>query len=240
MIRVSAVGMLALRLAAAAAVAGGVALTAASAHAAMTDVPDSGMPGHLQLAAGPYPFVVDDMSAGNTDDLFIEASLADVESSTLALQLRGWGPVVEHPSGVTISVSSCPEAYAAGSCGPGEVNILATTALARIEPGRSWVLENLQADAPRYFRVQLGLPETAASDAAEGLDGNFAVGLYASGASDAPKGEPPVSVSLPRTGVNVLAVVLVAGGAMLAGLTLQRADSRRQQDAPPSGAGSTP
>ncbi|WP_354500223.1 hypothetical protein [Mycetocola sp. 2940] len=233
-------GRLALRLAAAAAIGSGVVLTAASAHAAMTDVPDSGMPGHLQLAAGPYPFSIDDVSPGDTEDLFIEASLADVESSTLALQLRGWGPVVEHPSGVTISVSSCREPYAAGRCERGEASILATTALAPIEAGRSWVLENLQADAPRYLRVRLGLPETAGSDPSlEGLDGNFAVGLYASGASDAPKGEPPVSVSLPRTGVNVLAIGLVAGGAVLAGLTLQPARPRRQ-NAPRPGPGSTP
>lgn len=236
--RLRDVARVAAQVAAGLAIVGGLGLAATRASAAFVDMPETGRPGYLQLAVDPNSAVFDGLSAGESAYWLIEARLADTESSALALQLRGWGGLVDHADGLTARVESCAVPFVGvgpdTSCGPGEVVIVDTVRLGSIATAAwsdTWVLADLARTAPRFLRVTLGVPTGAADDASlQGLRGGFAVGLFASG--DSPTGsalpEPsgtsglPGIAVLPNTGADVLAALLVAGGVVVLGLTMRR------------------
>lgn len=225
------------RIAAVALIVGGVSLATTRAYAAWVDVPHTGNPGQLVLASDPFPAEFGRLAAGESAYWMIEARLADVESSTLNLQLRGWGELVEHADGLTIRVDACAVPFvgeaAVAACPAEVVPVVETVRLGSIATDAAsdtWPLADLSREAPRYLRVALDVPAGAANDVSvQGLSGNFAVGLYTAGDSSDATPVPPGSAApdsgspdLAETGVNVLAALLVAGGAVLLGSTARR------------------
>lgn len=106
-------------------------------------------------------------------------------SAELDLQLRAWGSLVEHADGLMVQVDAC----AAGEtrCG---TNIVARSALRDVateESSGTWHIMTLSDDDAVTLEVTLALPTTATT--VDGLEGNIAVGLFASGTSDEDPGE---------------------------------------------------
>lgn len=237
------------RIAAVALIVGGVSLATTRAYAAWVDVPQTGNSGQLALATEPFPTEFGRLAAGESAYWMIQARLADVDASTLSLQLRGWGELVEHADGLTVGVDACTvpfvgEAAVAG-CPTEAVSVVETVRLGSIATdaaSTTWPLADLSREAPRYLRVTLGVPAGAANDGSlQGLSGNFAVGLYAAGDSPDVAPVPPgpaASNQLAEAGINVLAAVLVAGGSVLMGATTRRR-VRTSRALPVGGSGGT-
>ena len=219
----------------------GTVLLAGAANAALVDVPETGDPGRLVLAADPYPAQFQNLSPGDTRAWQVQARLEDASSATLALELRKDGDLVAHPRGLEISVQSCAEEWTglpdAPVCAPGAqpVTVASPTDDYRFS-SPTFALPELAAAAPVSLLVTFGVedsPEARADTTLMGLNGDIGLGLTAVAIDDSvpsqpqpPTGPAPGSglPGLPASGgdLSALAAVLaLAGGFLVAGLALR-------------------
>ncbi|MDD9207623.1 hypothetical protein PU560_14290 [Georgenia sp. 10Sc9-8] len=230
-------------------ITGGLSLGSVGALAQLTAVPDD-RPGYLQLTAEPYPTGVTELAPGQSVSWHLQARLEDADGSTLGLELRGTGALVEHLHGMEVAVESCPSAFVGEGCPGGGSTVVPRARLAEVAgapTGPTWWLPDLVPAEPQHLRVELGLPGEGGADATlQELAGAVTVGLHASGSDPATEtpGAPetpqppdapdePATASpgapaspgggLPPTGAAVTGLLLTAAGLLLLGATLRRA-----------------
>lgn len=219
----------------------GTVLLAGAANAALVDVPETGDPGRLVLAADPYPAQFQNLSPGDTRAWQVQARLEDASTATLALELRKDGDLVAHPRGLEIGVQSCAEEWTglpdAPVCASGAapVTVASPTDDYRFS-SPTFDLPDLAAAEPVSLLVTIGVEdsdEARADTTLMGLTGDVGLVLTAVAIDDAvpPQPQPPAAPApgsglpgLPATGgdLSALAAVLaLAGGFLAAGLALR-------------------
>lgn len=228
----------------------GLTLASHSAIAAFVGVPENGIPGHLSLAADPYPTTIEpafmSLAPGETQHWQISAHLVD-PSSPLTMQLKRDGELITHPGGLTITVQTCEQEWADHPANPtcpvGATTIIPTTPLsslatfgplaANTDPvppaAPTFNLGTLTSTHAKYVLVSLSLPAQAdATDQSDrtlmGLHGSFGFGFTARG-DDNPG-------TFADTGVEPAATVLTALGLLGLGTALLL---RRRRGAHPRG-----
>jgi hypothetical protein len=208
-------------------IAAGGLLFSARAYAAFTPAVPTGN-GILQIDSDPYPAQLQAIAPGESAQLQLHVRLEGAPSGSLAMQLRGSGPLVERAAGLKIAVASCPRAFEGQaphlSCAVGGESILAAAPLASVATSTSsssWLLEDIRREQARFLLVTLSMPpDTGASDSIVGLAGNFAVGLYAAGDDvAAPAAQRSV---LADTGLSLAGPLLIALGTLGIGLVMRR------------------
>lgn len=211
-------------------VAGSV-LGVSRASAILQEVAETGLPGFLSLRADPLSPHWRNLTPGAEVHWLIEASLADADSSTLSLELRSEGPLVD-AGAMQVSVTTCDvefsriDSVAAPICG-GQANAVISdvrlSSIAQADHGEIFPLADLHTDSPRHLLVSLGVAPQAQMNNPAGMSMRVGVGLHASGESD-PPGTP-----LTATGIDGMVFALLGGGiftALTGTLLLNRA--RRQ------------
>lgn len=222
------------------AVIAGLALSTDRAMAAFVNVIENGLPGHLSLAADPYPTTLNPqfmaMSPGSTVHWQIAASLVD-PSSPLTMQFKRDGELVERPSndGLHVAVALCDVEWtglpAAPGCATGALLVVPSTPANSAVfgplagnsdpvPGAAPVysLGTITNAADKFVLVTLSIPPQADPDAQSdqslmGLQASFGFGFTA-------MGDDP---DLPGTGLNLGGLILAGLGVLGLGLTLAAA-----------------
>lgn len=223
----------------------GFALISNRAVAAFVSVAENGLPGHLSLAADPYPTTLNpgfmQMTPGDTEYWQISTHLAD-PSSPLTMQFKRDGDLVERPGtdGLQVQAQLCDEEWtnypAAPVCTSGATNIFGPT------PANSPVFGALVAnsapvpgDAPvydlgtltnasdKFVLVTLSIPEqepnVQSDQSLMGLQASFGFGFTAMG-EDGPS-------NLPNTGLDLTALIVIAAGVLGLGIVLASARRAR-------------
>lgn len=174
--------------------AGGVLLGHAAANAELLDVPGTGEPGRLVLAADPYPGRFSALSPGDPSYWQVSARLENAARATLAVQLQKAGDLVAHPRGLIMSVAACDTEWV----GLDRVPVCATGARDVLTggPADDWTsssptiaLRPMTPTSPEYLLVTLAVEDSAAARTDRslmGLTGEMAVGLTAVAIDDAP------------------------------------------------------
>lgn len=204
---------------------------ATSSQAAFIDLPVTGTPGRLVLAADQARLEVEGLSPGEAEYLQVEARLEDADRAALSVELRKAGDLVDHPRGLRMTLQWCDAPWsglpARPSCASGSRLVASATPnddYASNSP--VFELPDLAATAPVHLLVELALEdsEAARADASlHGLTADVAAGMTAVSID----GEPPRSVApaLPATGANVATVgatIAFAAGLLLAGWAVRR------------------
>ena len=214
-------------LASVAALAFGSLVLADAATAAFVDVPETGAPGHLVLAADPYPAEFLDISPGDPAYWQVDARLENATRATLTLELRKDGAVTEHPRGITMTVDRCSVAWTdpqtAPTCREGFARIaVATPADDYATSSPTFTLQPLTAGSPEHLLVTLAVEDSAAAmadDSLMGLTGSMGVGLTATAIDDRPiTPVTPGKGNLANTGLDGGLQAMLAFGALTAGL----------------------
>lgn len=210
------------------ALVGGSLLLADAARAAFVDVPETGGPGRLVLAADPYPAEFLDISPGDPAFWRVDARLEDAARATLSLELRKNGEVAEHPRGLIMTVDRCSASWTgvdegAPACSDGLARIsLATPAEDHSLASPLFELTPLRQGSPEHLLVTLAVedsPEARADDTLMGLQGGMGLGLTATAVDGAPiTPVTPGAGSLANTGRDGMLTGLAAFGAMTVGL----------------------
>lgn len=210
----------------------GSSLLATASHAAFTDLPVTGMPGRLVLAADAPRLEVAALSPGDSEYLQVEARLEDADRAALSVELRKAGALVEHPRGLRMTLQWC-EARWAGlpaqpSCATGARLVAAATPDHEYETvSPVFELPALAATAPVHLLVELALEDSAAARAdstLHGLNADVAVGMTAVSIDGIPT--EGSSGALPATGGGLAtlgATLALAAGLTLAGVAARRA-----------------
>jgi hypothetical protein len=223
------------------ALVGGLSLIGGRASAALRDVTDLGMPGHLSLSAG-WSTRMLDMSPGEPGHWLIDAHLDDVPHATLAVEIRADGEIADLEHGMLLRLDRCdvgwtPAVHGAGTmptCAVGSRAVLEPTPLSAFRAaGPRMGLPDITATDGEHLMLTAALDDARAGDPElMGLTGTLAVGLHAQGgAAAAGSAAPPAGGLLPRTGAgfDVAALALVGAGALGLGL-LARTGGRRRRD----------
>ncbi|PJJ55630.1 hypothetical protein [Compostimonas suwonensis] len=218
----------------------GLSLFSARAYAILVDVPETGVPGHLALQSDPLPAQFLALSPGEPAFWQIGAQLSDAERSSLSLEIRKDGAVVEHPRGLVVTVQRCDEPWVGAECASGAAEVLTATPSDDYASSSPIVdLDGLDAQSGRYLLVELAVEDSAAARADEslmGLTGDLGFGLTAaadsppgpptpSGTPAPPQGAPVAPDRLPSMGVDAAALALLALG--FGGLALTVGGARR-------------
>lgn len=223
----SLTGVICVTLAAGLLLAGSV-LGISRAAAVWHEIFETGRPGYLTLRADQVAPHWQDLSPGDRVNWQIEASLDDAISSTLDLELRSDGSLV-NTGEMLVSVTACTSDFDTSDVNPrctgDATTVLAETplsAVAHADHGEIFSLARLHAGTPRYLLVTLSIP--AAADAANmsGSSMRVGVGLHASG--DSATVNPDRPPALAATGTDLLILLLLAVGliGLIAGIMLLR------------------
>lgn len=175
------------------------------ASALLHEISETGLPGYLALHADPVAPNWQDLTPGDTVHWLMSASLSDAQTSSLDLELRSEGALVQAGE-LQVAVTACTEPFSSHGPGttPGDficesdastvVEQTPLSAVAQPERGDLYALARLHAGAPRYLLVTLSVPETADLQAMAGTSMQVGVGLHASGDSDSSTMPPPTLV----------------------------------------------
>jgi hypothetical protein len=215
----------------------GTLVVGQAAQAAFVDVPQSGTPGRLVLAADPYPFVADDLSPGDSRVWKVDARTEASEPASLTLEVRTGGDLARHPSGTRVRVERCDVAWtdaATPECAEGPVLVTElgpATAVAAMDT--TFTLRALGPGVVEHLLVTVSLPDAPGSrgdDSLMGLTGDL--GLVFTAASTQVDVVAPVEDAgeLPATGSTIGLVpgllALAAGAAGLLIVTRRTRDER--------------
>lgn len=228
---------------AALALASSVALGVGRAAAMLGEVAETGRPGYLSLRSDPAQPHWQQVVPGQRMIWQLEASLSGAASSTLDLELRSEGALVDTGE-MTVAVTSCTAEFAAApGGGPGSAPTCAGTAAPVVtETALStfadpldttlYPLARLYTGSPRYLLVTLGVPDTANAAEMAGTSMRVGVGLHASGDSPAvdpsptPSPQPPPELAITGTDVTTLTLLAVGLLSAMGGSLLVRARKR--------------
>ena len=213
----------------------GVGLTAVRASAVFQPIAETGATGYLSLAVDSATPLEARLGPGDSMRWLVRAALGDAESSTLAIELRANGELVE-AAGMTAAVETCSGAFDlsaapgdAPACQGSPTTVLPTTPLAAVSQSADrYDLAQLRRGEPRQLLVTLAIPAATPGDALDGLTARVGLGVHAAG-DDGGDGGTVVPVQptpvppkhLAVTGADALALGVLATG--LAGLGLAAA-----------------
>jgi len=223
----SLIGAICVTLAAGLLLAGAV-LGVSRAAAVWHDVFETGRPGYLTLRADQVAPHWQDLSPGDRVNWQIEASLDDALSSTLDLEMRSDGSLV-NTGEMLVSVTACTTGFDTSNvtprCTGNAATVLADTPpseVAHADHGEIFSLARLHAGTPRYLLVTLSIPAAADAVHLSGSSMRVGVGLHASG--DAATVDPNRPPKLAATGTDVLILLLLGLGLLgiIAGIMLLR------------------
>ncbi|CAN5467853.1 hypothetical protein BH10ACT7_BH10ACT7_20550 [soil metagenome] len=222
----------------------GMSLFSGRAWAVLVDVVENGLPGHLSLASDPMvPVEFLDMSPGTLEQWQIAAKLVDPTAS-LTMQFARDGALVSRPDGLTVQGQLCTLEWditvEPATCAGTTTNVFGPVAASNTAvfgpltangaPLRAsapvYNLGTLTNTANKYLLVSLSIPYTpaaAADDTLMGLEATLGFGFTATDAAAV----PPTPASLPNTGADVAALLLVALGGVGLGAVLLSARRAR-------------
>lgn len=206
----------------------GVILTVDRASAAYERIAETGQPGYLVLSAATETPLWTELSPGESMYWLVEASLIDAKESSLALELRANGGLID-PAGMIAEVSTCTEDFTVPAgvpvCTATTSAALPATPLTELNSsGDRYQLPHLWQDQPRQVAVALTLPAATTAGQVEGQVAQVGLGLHASG-QDATPTPTPANPQLPVTGSDLLALGVLGAG--LIGLGIGIALRRR-------------
>lgn len=215
--------------------AAGLTLFSTRAVAAFVAVTENGLLGHLSLQSDPYPAEFLAMSPGSVEYWQIQTELVDT-SSPLTMQFKRAGELVERPGtdGLIVQAQRCNQAWtdfpANPTCGSGLVNIFGPTPANSATfgplalntapvPGAAPVynLGTLTNVQDKFVLVTLSIPETPANQTDQtlmGLEATIGFGFTA-------QGTDPTPGTLPNTGADIAALLMLALGTLGIGLVLR-------------------
>lgn len=211
----------------------GLLLVSTKAIAAI-QVPESN-PGLLSLWTDSYPLEYHDMDPGESAYVRLNVQLDDTDRGELTLEVRKDGDLATVAGGLELTVERCDVGWtavpsgvtSAGApvCASGRTALLAAGAgddFTVASP--TWDLGEIASSSTVYMLVTLALPSSTPAADVSGLSANFGFGLFAEGRAIA---APITPAALAFTGVDALALLLVAVGAIGAGAVVSRSRSRR-------------
>ena len=187
-------------------------------------------PGLLSIWTDSLPLHYSDMAPGEETFVRLTVQLDDSNEGDLSLQLRKSGDLATVPGGLEIEIARCdvpwtnvPTGVTEGvtpACAPGAEPLLEAT------PGDdystaspTWDLDEIEQGTREFLLVRIGIPATTPVAVTEGLSADFGFGLFAEGA-DAPT-IPVTPAALAVTGLDVLALALIAVGAIGIGVAVR-------------------
>lgn len=211
----------------------GVMSFSGRAWAAWVDLAENGLPGHLTLAsdAGPTPNFMD-MSPGAVEYWQIDVSLAD-PSSPLTMQFARNGELVDRPDGLWIEGKGCSVEWtmsAPPTCSGTMTNAMPGKPASDASYDSSPVMDmgTITSAQDRFLLVTLSIPDSPEARADEtlmGLSATVGFGFTASGDEVVTPPTPPSSLA--KTGADILAIALMALGAVGLGLVVRSARRAR-------------
>ncbi|MFS0894790.1 hypothetical protein [Microbacterium sp. 179-I 3D3 NHS] len=208
----------------AALVALGVVVIALRASSALADAYGPSVDGPLMVRSIPAAPQWTDMVPGDEASWLIEASVEEVDQSSLAVQMHATG---SHIEALTVRLVTCtvPFRHRAASdryeCPGGAQAVIGPTLLAAYAGDRGddiYELAVLRRGQPRHLLVTLEIPSTVDPRAAEMLVGRIGVGVHAAGdPPDAPSGLAATGADL---WADLSALSMLAAGGIGLGLRL--------------------
>lgn len=207
------------------------------ASAALQEVAETGQPGRLVLRSDPASPQWTDMRPGDSVDWLIEASLADVDESSLSLQLSAEGDLLD-VGAMTVGVQSCAVPFqrtgAELGCAAGVRTVLPTSSLAQVTRENSgaysdvYELAGLHSRSPRHLLVSLSVSPSADPKATADAAARIGIGLHAAGETP-PAPDGTLAVTGSDLTADVLAVALLGAGFIGLGMSLALWRSSRRR-----------
>lgn len=224
----------------------GLSLFSTRAWAMLTTLPENGIAGHLTLRSDPAPARFLGLSPGDTRSWQIAADLVD-PSSPLTMQFTRNGALVSRPDGLQVRAQLCDSEWtdlaATPTCPTGSTNVFGPVAASDprfgpLEPNHTgaltsptWSLGTITDAHDEYLLVTLSIPDSPSARRDRtlmGLSADIGFGFNAEG-GDTPAAPPPARSALAPTGVDVVALLLLASGALGIGATLGLASRARRR-----------
>lgn len=210
----------------------GLAMVSTKAIAAI-QVPESN-PGLLSLWTDSYPLEYHDMDPGESAYVRLNVQLDDTDRGALSLEVRRDGDLATVPGGLQIDLERCDLPWTAVPsgvttdagpvCSEGRTALLSTGAADTFSlSSPTWDLGEITNSSTVFLMVALTIPADTPPSRVDGLDASFGFGLFAEGVEVT---TPITTTGLAFTGVDALAMLLVALGAIGAGIVVSRARSR--------------
>lgn len=210
----------------------GLLLVSTKAIAAI-QVPESN-PGLLSLWTDSYPLEYHDMDPGESAYVRLNVQLDDSDRGDLTLEVRKNGDLATVAGGLELTVERCDVDWTsvpsgvtssgAPVCASGRTALLAADDaddFAVASP--TWDLGEIEDDSTVYMLVTLALPSSTPQATVNGLSASFGFGLFAEGQAVA---APITPAALAFTGMDALSLLLVAVGAIGAGVIVSRRRAR--------------
>jgi hypothetical protein len=210
--------------------ASGFTIAGASAWGAVL-VPSS-TPGLLSVWTTDYPIHYDDMEPGDQAFIALMVELDDTDAGDLSLQVRKDGELATMPGGLSIDIDRCDLPWndvpggisvaattASPTCDLGEARLLSATASDDFrDDSPTWDLGVISRTALIHLLVRVSIPDTTSLVDVEDRSATFAFGLFAEGEElIVPTAGGP---GLAFTGIDAVAIAMIAGGAIGVGLVL--------------------
>jgi hypothetical protein len=206
----------------------GLLLVSTRAIAAV-QVPET-TPGLLSLWTDSYPLEFHDLDPGESAHIRLNVQLDDTDRGDLTLEVRKFGDLATTAGGLELGVDRCAVPWTdvpSGVTSTGTpVCASGRTALLSADPSHdyesdspTWQLGPITDDSTVYMLVTLAIPSTTAQADLNGMDAAFGFGLFAEGEAVA---APIAPAALAFTGMDALSLLLVAVGAIGAGVVVSR------------------
>lgn len=206
----------------------GLLLVSTRAIAAV-QVPES-YPGLLSLWTDSYPLEFHDMDPGEAAYARLNVELDDSDRGDLTLQVRKFGDLASTAGGLELGVERCDVPWTsvpsgvtttgAPVCASGRTALLTADSADDYESASpTWSLGEITDASTVYMLVTLAIPSTTVPTTLDGMDAAFGFGLFAQGEQVA---APITPAALAFTGMDALSLLLVAIGAIGAGVVISR------------------
>lgn len=174
----------------------GIVLTSASAWADIVPVPQPD-DGFLVANSRAEPGQVLTLSPGSPAYWPIDLSLTDATLSSLTVEVRKGGDLVDHPRGLRFSLRRCDAPWTDSTpvtCPGGSTEVLRTTPVHDYSTeSPTWDLDGLQESSGKFVVVTLWVENSPAARADEslmGLSASIALGFEAAAVDPAPDPTP--------------------------------------------------
>lgn len=214
----------------------GLSLFAARAVAVVEEF-NAATPGGLSLVMEGVGEVSEDLSAPIYWQ--VSAAMTGDRLGTLTLELRKDGPLSRNARGLVVTIDRCSERWeptdAAPSCGLEQQRVLVATPREDYSTSSpTFDLQGITDVRGKFLLVALTLDQGSNPDIAELLTLSATISIGLTAANDS----PPIGEGAPTddrghlalTGVDVLALTLVAVGALALGVTITAARRRRESN----------
>ena len=206
----------------------GLLLVSTRAIAAVS-IPES-TPGLLSLWTDSYPLEYHDMDPGESVFVRLDVELDHADRGDLTLQVRKFGDLATTSGGLELHVERCAvpwtavpsgvTATGAPVCASGRISLLSADPADDYQSvSPTWYLGEITNADTVFMLVTLAIPSTTVQASLDGMDAAFGFGLFAEGQEVA---APITPAALAFTGSDALSLLLIALGAIGAGIVVTR------------------